>query len=89
MKVAVDTLSQAPRDPTDAHQIVNTGRTVLRYLALSNQSDIEVCEYPDSNKVGVWASTPGGPALRKMFRAEAVVDYYDRESETPPPREGS
>ena len=63
-----------------AHQIINTGTTPLRYLALSLQSPIEVCEYPDSHKVGVWASTPGGTGLRKMFMADAVVDYYEGET---------
>ena len=68
-----------------AHQIVNNGSTPLRYLALSTLATTEVCQYPDSNKVGLWSSTPGGSGLRKMFRAEAVVDYYDREPEVPPP----
>jgi uncharacterized cupin superfamily protein len=74
--------------PEVAHQIINTGSTPLRYLALSNQSRMEVCEYPDSKKVGVWAGEPGAPALRKMFRADAVVDYYDGESTEAPPRDG-
>jgi uncharacterized cupin superfamily protein len=56
----------------------------LRYLALSNLSDIEVCEYPDSNKVGVFVATSDTPGLRKMFQAEATVDYYDRESTQSP-----
>ena len=66
-----------------AHQIINTGSTTLRYLALSNAADIEVCEYPDSNKIGVWADE-GKSALRKMYRAEGSVEYYDRESTQPP-----
>lgn len=70
-----------------AHQIVNTGHVPLRYLALSTLSTTEVCEYPDSNKVGIWSAASATPALRKMFRGEAVVDYYDRESNTPPARE--
>ena len=37
--------------PEVAHQIINTGTTPMRYLALSNLVDIEVCEYPDSQKV--------------------------------------
>ena len=71
-----------------AHQIINTGDTDLRYLALSNRADIDVCEYPDSDKVLIGADEPGTPGLRKMFRAEAVVDYYDRET-TEPPRDRS
>jgi uncharacterized cupin superfamily protein len=71
--------------PEVAHQIINTGNTTMRYLALSNQSDVEICEYPDSGKVGNFADTSGGNGLRKMFRAETTVDYYDRESTDPPP----
>lgn len=66
-----------------AHQIINTGSTTLRYLALSNAADIEVCEYPDSNKIGLWADEEKS-ALRKMYRAEGSVEYYDRESTQPP-----
>lgn len=70
-----------------AHQIINTGRTTLRYLALSNLALVEVCEYPDSGKLGAFADEPGTPALRGMYRAETTVDYYDRESTDAPPRE--
>lgn len=66
--------------PATAHQIINTGSTTMRYLALSNLEDIEVCEYPDANKVGVFAAGASTPGLRTFFRAEAEVDYYDRES---------
>jgi uncharacterized cupin superfamily protein len=65
--------------PEVAHQIVNTGVTELRYLALSTLVDIELCEYPDSGKVGVSAERRGANPLRKLFRAESSVDYYDRE----------
>lgn len=74
--------------PEVAHQIINTGTTTLRYLSLSTMSNTEVCEYPDSNKVGVFSSATGAPGLRKLFRGEAVVDYYDRES-TPAPKGGA
>jgi uncharacterized cupin superfamily protein len=59
-----------------AHQIINTGTTTMRYLAISNRVEIEVCEYPDSDKV-MLAADPA--RLHKMFRAESTVDYYDRE----------
>ena len=74
--------------PTGGHataqQIINTGSTTLRYLPLSNVSEIEICEYPDSDKTGVHADEPSGAGLHKMFRSEATVDYYDRESIEPP-----
>ena len=62
-----------------AHQIINTGTTLLRYLAISTRADIEICEYPDSQKVLAAAGKPGERKLRKLFRAESDVDYYDRE----------
>ncbi len=65
--------------PEVAHQIINTGTTPLRYLALSTLVDIETCEYPDSQKISVVTGNRGESGLRKMFRAEATVDYYDRE----------
>jgi uncharacterized cupin superfamily protein len=67
-----------------AHQIINTGTVPMRYLSLSRLSATEVCEYPDSGKVGVWSTTSPQSRLRGMFHAEAVVDYYDREPLAPP-----
>jgi hypothetical protein len=48
-------------------------------LALSTLADLEACEYPDSRKILIVAGQRGERTLRKMFRAEATVDYYDRE----------
>ena len=62
-----------------AHQLINTGTTPLRYLALSNRVTLEACEYPDSGKVLVSAGPRGARRLSGMFRAESAVDYYDGE----------
>lgn len=75
--------------PEVAHQIINTGRVTMRYLALSNQAELDVCEYPDSDKVGVSARTPGAPRLRGLYRRGAAVDYYDGERTEPPDPSGS
>lgn len=61
--------------PEVAHQIINTGSTTMRYLALSNLVDVEVCQYPDSGKVSVLTAAGG----RHVFREETKVDYYDGE----------
>jgi uncharacterized cupin superfamily protein len=82
-----DVIACPTGDASVAHQIINTGTTPMRYLSLSNQSPTEICEYPDSNKVGIFSSAAGAPALRKLVRAEAGVDYYDRESLEPPKRD--
>jgi uncharacterized cupin superfamily protein len=62
-----------------AHQIINTGATTMRYLAVSTLVELEICEYPDSQKVLVASGKRGQRGLRKIFRAENTVDYYDRE----------
>src|SRR5215831_12011588 len=40
-----------PPGEEHAHQLINTGKTPLRYLALSTQQTTEVVGYPDSGKV--------------------------------------
>jgi uncharacterized cupin superfamily protein len=73
--------------PATAHQIINTGSTPMRYLALSILADVEVCEYPDSNKIGVFAGGADKPGLRKLIRSDSEVDYYHGESIDLPPRD--
>jgi uncharacterized cupin superfamily protein len=67
-----------------AHQIVNTGSTTMRYLSISTMSDVEVCEYPDSKKIGVFAGAPGALKISSLHRASEAVHYYDGESTEPP-----
>ena len=74
-----DVIACPPGGSEVAHQIINTGTTTMRYLSLSTLVDVETCEYPDSQKVLVVAGPRGARGLRKMFRAENTVDYYDRE----------
>lgn len=62
-----------------AHQMINTGETDLRYLALSTKIPEEICEYPDSDKVGVFIGDHGQFALRHLFRAGTAVPYMDGE----------
>ncbi len=73
---ALDVIACPTGGPEVAHQIINTGAVPMRYLALSNRGDIDICEYPDSGKIGVSADAP---RLHRMFRAEGSVDYYDGE----------
>ena len=75
-----DVIACPPGGPEVAHQIINTGATVMRYLSLSTLVEVEACEYPDSDKVLIVAGKRGNRGLRKVFRAENTVDYYDREN---------
>ncbi len=79
-----DVIACPPGGPEVAHQIINTGSVTMRYLALSTVVAVEACEYPDSRKVLVVAGKRGARNLRAMFRAEAQVDYYDREQPPAP-----
>ncbi len=74
-----DVIACPPGGPDVAHQIINTGTATMRYLALSTRVDLDICEYPDSQKIMARAGKPGARRLRKIFRAETTVDYYDRE----------
>jgi uncharacterized cupin superfamily protein len=74
-----DVIACPPGGPEVAHQIINTGTTTMRYLSLSNLVEVETCEYPDSQKIMTVAGPRGARIVRKMFRAETEVDYYDRE----------
>jgi uncharacterized cupin superfamily protein len=74
-----DVIACPPGGAEVAHQIINTGTTTMRYLALSTLSEVDACEYPDSQKVLVVTGQRDDEGLRKIFRAENTVDYYDRE----------
>ena len=58
--------------PDTAHQIVNDSDAPLAYLSISTMMPAEVCEYPDSKKIGAYAD--GG--MRHMTRTDAHLDYW-------------
>ena len=74
-----DVIACPPGGAEVAHQIVNTGATDLRYLAVSTLTEPDACEYPDSGKISIVSGKRGDRGLRKMFRTETDVEYYDRE----------
>lgn len=61
-----------------AHQILNTGTTEMRYLALSTHAEVEICDYPDSGKFGVYG-TFESPGFRHLARREDARDYWEDE----------
>ena len=58
--------------PETAHQIVNDSDADLAYLSVSTMMPAEVCEYPDSGKVGAF----GNGMRPHMTRAVDNVDYW-------------
>jgi len=57
--------------PETAHQIVNDSDEELAYLSVSTMMPVEVCEYPDSGKIGAYAGD-----LRHMTRPGDTLDYW-------------
>jgi uncharacterized cupin superfamily protein len=71
---AGDFIACPPGGPELAHQIVNTGTGELKYLAVSTMQYPEVCEYPDSGKIGVLADS-----IRYVNRSDSQVGYWEGE----------
>ena len=71
---AGDFIACPPGGPELAHQIVNTGTGELKYLAVSTMQYPEVCEYPDSGKIGVL-----GDSIRYVNRTDSQVGYWEGE----------
>lgn len=63
--------------PQTAHQLVNTGSQDLRYLSISTLIDPEICDYPDSGKVGAYAREPDDWAY--FGASHADLDYWQGE----------
>ena len=61
--------------PETAHQIVNDSDAELGYISVSTMRDAEVCEYPDSKKIGAF-----GKGVRHMSASASHVDYWTDEA---------
>ena len=65
--------------PDTAHQLVNDSNEDLAYLSISTMAPAEVCEYPDSKKIGAFGgSTPS--RLKHMTPMDAGIDYWKDEA---------
>ena len=63
-----------PAGPDGAHWVGNRAEETARVALLSTKSPFGIAEYPDSDKVGVWA---GGQHY--MLRRSGHLDYWDGE----------
>ena len=79
-----DIISCPPGGPEVAHQLVNSGSTPLRYLALSTTLPTDVFQYPESGKFGVVAGCepgmrPWDAPFGGIFIEDTRVDYWNGE----------
>lgn len=63
-----------PAGPDGAHHVRNGTEEPVRVAVLSTKNEIGVAEYPDSDKVGVWAN-----GTHYMLRRSEHLDYWDGE----------
>lgn len=63
-----------PAGPDGAHKVWNDADEPARVGLLSTKNQFGIAEYPDSDKVGVWA---GGQHY--MLRRAGQLDYWDGE----------
>ena len=61
--------------PETAHQLINDSDAVLAYLSVSTMMPADVCEYPDSKKIGAF-----GGRLRHVTQTNQEIDYWAGES---------
>jgi len=61
-----------------AHQIVNDSDADLAYISVSTMMPAEVCEYPDSGKIGAFGGASPS-RVRHMTETSAAVDYWKGE----------
>jgi uncharacterized cupin superfamily protein len=68
-----------PAGAAHAHKLVNTSHAPLRYLCISTMIEVEVCGYPDSDKLGIGVGPRRKRTIAATFRSGSAVDYYDGE----------
>lgn len=78
--VAAGTFVAFPPGADHPHQLINTSDRDLRYLCVSTMEYPEICEYPDSKKIGALTSSPHDPGFRAFYRKDSNVTYYEGEN---------
>ena len=70
-----------PTGEAGAHEVRNDTAEPVRVVMFSTTSDPEVCVYPDSGKVGVYAgwSRTDATKVTLLNRPEANLDYWEGE----------
>jgi uncharacterized cupin superfamily protein len=69
-----------PPGPEHAHQLINTSNKDLRYLVVSTMEYPDLSEYPDSNKIGAYATSAADGGFRALYPKDSNVDYYRGET---------
>jgi uncharacterized cupin superfamily protein len=69
-----------PPGRAGAHQLINRGDSVARFLMISSKAAADLIEYPDSGKIsaqgGEWGTAD---AVAYMLSTEPQLDYFEGE----------
>lgn len=81
IEATAGTIVACPPGTEFPHQLVNTGNQELRYLVVSTMEYPDLSEYPDSNKIGAYATAAVGRQVgfRALFVKDRHVGYYEGE----------
>jgi len=75
LELKVGDVAFLPPGPEFPHQIINTSDAPLKYLSISTREQVEIVEYPDSQKFLATAG-PAGPA-EKFGRIASLAEDLD------------
>lgn len=74
-KICAGELLFFPTGSQGAHKLTNCSETEnLVYLDFDVTHEVDITEYPDSGKIGIW-----GMGINELYPRSANVDYYEGE----------
>jgi uncharacterized cupin superfamily protein len=81
VEVTAGSIVACPPGAEFPHQLINTGNQELRSLGVSTMEYPDLSEYPDSNKIGAYATAAVGRQVgfRALFVKDQQVGYYEGE----------
>jgi uncharacterized cupin superfamily protein len=81
LSVSAGTVVACPQGSDYPHQLINNGAADLHYLVVSTMDYPDLSEYPDSNKVGAYATAAVGAhvGFRALYLRDRTVNSYDGE----------
>jgi len=82
LSVEAGTVVACPPGSDYPHQLINNSAVDLHYLVVSTMDYPDLSEYPDSNKVGAYATAAVGAnvGFRALYVRDKNVNYYDGEN---------
>jgi len=63
-----------PAGPDGAHRVGNSGEDPVRVAIFSTKNEFGIAEFPDSDKIGIWAGD-----THHMLRRAPHLEYWDGE----------